>query len=127
MFSLLNVVSGPSTISPLAPILYLPRRPAVNVSPGLPVMRPDASAAAAWPARYPTSLGTQSWNSSTVPLSTNLRIWFGKPRPVSLTLPFFGEVDRYRAAAATPTVVGEMMPFRFGYADSSPCVCWKDF
>ena len=50
MFSLLNVVSGPSTISLFGPIVYLPSRPAVNVSPGLPVMRPDASAAAAWPA-----------------------------------------------------------------------------
>ena len=48
---LLNVVSGPSTISPFAPIVYSPRRPALNFSPSLPVIRPEASAAAAWPAR----------------------------------------------------------------------------
>lgn len=26
-----------------------------------------------------------------------------------------------------PTVVGEMMPFRSGYACIRPCVCWNDF
>jgi hypothetical protein len=30
-----------------------------------------------------------------------------------LTFPFFGDFDRWRAAAEMPTVVGEMMPLRF--------------
>ena len=47
MFSALNVVSGPSTISPLAPIVYSPSRPASNFSPSAPVIRPATSAAAA--------------------------------------------------------------------------------
>ena len=51
MLSLLNVVSGPRTISPLAPIVYSPSRPASNFSPSAPVMRPATSAAAACPAR----------------------------------------------------------------------------
>ena len=46
MFCLLNVVSGPSTTSLFGPMVYFPSRPAVNVSPGLPVMRPATSAAA---------------------------------------------------------------------------------
>ena len=61
-----------------------------------------------------------------MPSWTNLRIWFGVPSPVSATLPLYSDELRYRAAAATPTVVGEMMPLRFGCACSRPCVFWND-
>ena len=39
--SFVNVVSGPSTISPSTPIVYSPSRPASNFSPSLPVIRPE--------------------------------------------------------------------------------------
>ena len=45
----------------------------------------------------------------------------GRPRPVSVTLATSLCVDRYCAAVEMPTVVGEMMPLRFGYAESRPC------
>ena len=41
-------------------------------------------------------------------------ISFGRPSPVRTTLPLEVEVERYLAAAAMPTVVGEMIAFRFG-------------
>jgi hypothetical protein len=47
MLSLLKRCGGPSTISPLAPILRVPSLPALNDSPSLPVIMPDASEAAA--------------------------------------------------------------------------------
>ena len=62
-----------------------------------------------------------------MPSSTYGRIWFGVPRPVSATLPLYSDSERYRAAAAMPTVVGEMMPLRSGWFCSSASVASKDF
>jgi hypothetical protein len=57
---------------------------------------------------------------------TYWRIWFGRPSPVKMTLPLYDDVDRYRAVAAMPTVVGEMMPLRFGYDCRRPCATWNE-
>ena len=70
--------------------------------------------------------GFHSSNSFTVPSETNFFIELGVPSPVSKTLPRYLEVSRTAAAAAMPTVVGEMMPFRFGYCWSRPCVTWVE-
>jgi hypothetical protein len=42
------------------------------------------------------------------------------------TLPLEDDVETYRAAAAMPTVVGEMMPLRFGCDWSSAAVLSND-
>jgi hypothetical protein len=42
-----NLVGGPRITSPFAPTVRSPSLPAVNFSPSAPVIRPDASAAAA--------------------------------------------------------------------------------
>ena len=49
-----------------------------------------------------------------MPSATYFFIESGVPSPVTLTLPlYFGESTTW-AAARMPTVVGEMMPLRFG-------------
>jgi hypothetical protein len=57
---------------------------------------------------------------------TYLRSEFGVPRPVSFTLPRYCGVSSTAAAAAIPTVVGEMIPFRSGNCWSRPCATWVD-
>ena len=60
-----------------------------------------------------------------VPFFRNSLSWLGKPRPVSCTLPLYSDPDRYWAAAAMPTVVGEMMPLSVGWAWRSAWTsCW---
>ena len=59
-----------------------------------------------------------------MPSATYFFISSGVPRPVTMTLPLYLDEERYRAAAAMPTVVGEMMPLRFGYCCSRPWVTW---
>jgi len=59
-----------------------------------------------------------------VPSETYFFSESGVPRPVSAILPRYLGVSRTAAAAAIPTVVGEMMPFRFGYCYSRPWVTW---
>ena len=100
--------------------------PALKVSPSLPVICPETSATAVRAARSPSFAGSHSSKPSTVPFLTYLRMSLGVPRPVSLTLPLYFEPDRYWAAALMPTVVGEMIPFRFGCSCRRPWVCWKD-
>ena len=58
--------------------------------------------------------GSQRPTVLTVPSLRYAFISLGRPRPVTWTLPLYSEPEMYLAAAATPTVVGEMMPFRFG-------------
>src|SRR5690242_18306722 len=122
-----KTVGGPSTMTPPAPTVYSPSLPALNFSPSAPVIWPEASAAPAYAARYPRSAGFHSAKFLTVPSLTYWRIWLGVPSPVRATLPLYCEPDRYRAAAATPTVVGEMIPLRSGYDESRPWVSWNDF
>src|SRR3954447_191826 len=56
-----------------------------------------------------------------------LRISDGSPRPVSVIRLATSEcVSRYCAAVEMPTVVGEMMPFRFGYPEIRPCNTLSD-
>ena len=43
-----------------------------------------------------------------------------------MTLPLYFEVERYCAADEIPTVVGDSMPFRFGYAWSMASVAASD-
>ena len=51
----------------------------------------------------------------TVPSLTKAAAAFGVPSPVSITLPrYWGRWSGNGAAAAIPTVVGEMMPFSLG-------------
>ena len=50
-----------------------------------------------------------------VPSATYFFSESGVPSPVSRTLPRYLAVSRTAAAAAIPTVVGEMIPFRLGY------------
>ena len=45
---------------------------------------------------------------------------------MTCTLPLYSEPEMYLAAAATPTVVGEMMPFRFGWDCSSAAALSAD-
>src|SRR5690348_6911280 len=97
-------------------ILYEPSLPALNDSPTLPVIVPSASAETAYPARYPRSSGFHSANAVTVLSCTYFFIWLGSPSPVRTTLPLYLEVERYCAADEIPTVVGDSIPFRFGYA-----------
>src|SRR5262249_32660763 len=107
-------------------IVYLPSLPAVNDSPTLPVILPSASAETAYPARYPRSSGFQSANAVTVPSWTYFFIWLGSPRPVSTTFFLYLGVERYCAADEMPTVVGDSIPFRFGYACSIATVACRD-
>src|SRR4051794_3161470 len=125
MFFASNTVGLPRVITPSLPIVYSVE-PALKVSPSLPVICPEDSARAVRAARSPSLAGSHSSKPSTVPFLTYLRMSLGVPRPVSLTLPLYLEPDRYWAAALMPTVGGEMIPFRFGYSWSRPCVCWKD-
>src|SRR6478672_8318491 len=125
MFLAVNTVGLPRLITPSLPMVYVVP-PALKVSPSLPVIWPETRATAVWAASAPSLDGSHSSKPSTVPFLTYLRMSFGVPRPVSLTLPLYLEPDRYWAAALMPTVVGEMIPFRFGYCWSRPWVCWKD-
>ena len=59
--------------------------------------------------------GFHSSNALMVPSETYFFSEFGVPSPVSRTLPRYLSVSSTAAAAAIPTVVGEMMPYRFGY------------
>ena len=45
---------------------------------------------------------------------------------MSTTLFLYFEWERYCAAEEIPTVVGDSMPFRFGYACSMLTVAWRD-
>src|SRR5213595_1966428 len=96
-------------------------------APTLPVIVPCASAETAQPARYPRSSGFQSANAVTVPLWTYFFIWLGRPRPVSTTSFLYFEVERYCAAEEIPTVVGDSIPFRCGYACSMLTVACRDW
>ena len=49
-----------------------------------------------------------------MPSATYFFIESGVPRPVTMTLPLYLDVATTWAAARMPTVVGEMMPLRFG-------------
>ncbi len=126
MFFASKTVGLPRLIRPSSPIVYDPMAPALKVSPSLPVICPEERATAVYAASSPSLAGSHSSKASTVPFLTYLRMSLGVPRPVSLTLPLYLEPDRYWAAALMPTVVGEMIPFRFGYCWSRPWVCWKD-
>src|SRR5207247_10614027 len=95
--------------------------PAVKLSPGLPLILPLAIASRVWIARYPRSAGFQSSKAGAAPLLTYARIWFGVPRPVTITCPILFASVTARADAAIPTVVGEMMPFTSGYVVIRPC------
>ena len=61
-----------------------------------------------------------------MPLCTYVFIWLGRPRPVTTTLFLYFEVEMYCAADEMPTVVGDSMPFRFGYACSMATVAARD-
>src|ERR1700684_1100524 len=63
-------------------------------------------------------------NAGATPSATYAFISSGVPRPVTMTLPFHFGVATTWAAARMPTVVGEMMPLRFGYFSSRPSVTW---
>ena len=45
---------------------------------------------------------------------------FGRPRPVTATLPFAAEPETYLAAATIPTDVGATIALIFGYFWISP-------
>jgi hypothetical protein len=63
----------------------------------------------------------------TVPSWTYFFIWLGRPRPVrTILFLYFFDVERYCAAEEIPTVVGDSIPFRFGYACSIATVACLD-
>src|SRR6185437_5687195 len=115
---------GPSSTVLSAPTVYEPSLPAVNFWPCEPLSLPDAISTAAYAARKPRSFGFHSTNSLMVPSETYFLSESGVPSPVSAILPRYLGVSSTAAAAAIPTVVGEMMPIRFGNCWSSPWVTW---
>src|SRR5262249_41210205 len=126
MLDLVKTSGGPSSTVLSAPIVNVPRLPAENDWPAALGIVLEARVTPAYAARYPRSAGVQSSDDSMGPSSHEFFTQPGVPRPVSAILPRYLAVSRTAAAAPMPTVVGEMMPFRFGYCCSSPCVTWVD-
>ncbi|CAL9370504.1 hypothetical protein SUDANB178_00847 [Streptomyces sp. enrichment culture] len=93
-----DTAGSPRSITPFPPRVYVVP-PDGKVSPGLPLIRPEAGATAVRAPGAPGLAGSHSAKTSAVPFLTYRRGSSGVRRPVSRTLPSYVAPEGYWAAS----------------------------